>query len=435
MTSSAAPEARALTVWGAAVAAYAVAVLHRSSLGVAGLATTHRFGVSASVLASLAVAQLIVYAAFQIPVGLLLDRWGPRRLIATGAVLMATGQLVLAIATVVPAALGGRVLIGAGDAMTFVCVVRLIPSWFPPRRVPLMTQLTGSIGQLGQILAAVPLVAVLHGPGWGAAFGGLAAVGLIAAVLVVAVVRDAPGLHERSEPRDAGARVTGVAPAAATACRESVVDGLRAVAREPGAWLGFWVHFLSAFSTNVVVLLWGFAFFVEGMRRSTAEASALLTINVLAAVIAGPVLGAATARHPEHRTRTVLCVGAAIAIAWLAVLVPSSPRPMWVLVLFVVAIAVGGPTSLVGFDVARHTTPASRLGVVTGFVNTGSFIAALATMLAVGIVLDQVAPGAVRDLDAYRRALAVVVVPWAVGVGGLLVTRRRTRAAHPDVVL
>ena len=66
MTTSPPPGARALTVWGAAVAAYAIAVLHRSSLGVAGLETASRFGVSASVLASLAVAQLIVYAAFQI---------------------------------------------------------------------------------------------------------------------------------------------------------------------------------------------------------------------------------------------------------------------------------------------------------------------------------------------------------------------------------
>jgi sugar phosphate permease len=406
VTTSTPPGARALTVWGAAVAAYAIAVLHRSSLGVVGLETASRFGVSASVLASLAVAQLIVYAAFQIPVGVLLDRLGPRRIIAGGAFLMAVGQLVVATATVVPAALLGRMLIGAGDAMTFVCVIRLIPAWFPQRRVPLMTQLTGSIGQLGQVLAAVPLVAVLQGSGWGAAFGGLAAVGLLAAIAVEMQARP-----------------------------EGVLVGLRAVAREPGAWLGFWVHFLSAFSTNVVVLLWGFSFFVEGQGRTTAEASALLTLNVVAAVVAGPLLGEASARHPERRTRIVLIIAGVIGVAWLVVLVPSGPRPLAVLAFFVVAVAVGGPTSLVGFDVARHCTPPHRLGATTGFVNTGSFVAALSTMLAIGVVLDHVAPGASRDLDAYRQGLAVVAVPWVMGVTGLLVSRRRTRAAHPEVRL
>ncbi|MGV8976465.1 MAG: MFS transporter [Cellulomonas sp.] len=429
MTPSSPPGARALTVWGAAVAAYAIAVLHRSSLGVAGLETASRFGVSASVLASLAVAQLVVYAAFQIPVGVLLDRLGPRRIIAAGAFLMALGQLVVATATVVPAALVGRMFIGAGDAMTFVCVIRLIPAWFPQRRVPLMTQLTGSIGQLGQVLSAVPLVAVLHGAGWGAAFGGLAAVGMLAALLVVVVVRDSPGSGSADRSPIVSATATAPAP------REPIGMGLRAVAREPGAWLGFWVHFLSAFSTNVVVLLWGFSFFVEGEGRTTAQASALLTLNVVAAVVAGPLLGEASARHPERRTRTVLVIAGVIGVAWLVVLVPAGPRPLAVLAFFVVAVAVGGPTSLVGFDIARHCTPAHRLGATTGFVNTGSFVAALSTMLAIGIVLDHVSPGVTRDLDAYRQGLSVVAVPWVVGVTGLLVSRRQTRVAHPEVRL
>jgi sugar phosphate permease len=437
VTTSTPSGARALTVWGVAVAAYAVAVLHRSSLGVAGLATASRFGVGASVLASLAVAQLVMYAAFQIPVGVLLDRLGPRRLIAAGSVLMAVGQLILALATAVPAAVAARMFIGAGDAMTFVCVVRLIPAWFPRHRVPRMTQLTGSIGQLGQVLSAVPLVAVLHGSGWGTAFGGLAAVGLLTAILVAVVVRDAPSSPARPGMARSGApdAALPVVASVTQAHREGVLEGLRKVAHEPGAWLGFWMHFLSGFSANIVVLLWGFSFFVEGEGRTTAQASALLTLNVVVAVIAGPVLGEITARHPERRTSTVLAVGAAIALAWSAVLVPSGPRPLWVLMLFVVAIAVGGPTSLVGFDVARHCTPEHRLGATTGFVNTGSFVGALATMLAIGIVLDRVAPGATRDLNAYRTGLSVVAVPWVVGVAGLLVTHRLTRAAHPDVAL
>jgi sugar phosphate permease len=437
VTTSTRSGARALTVWGVAVAAYAVAVLHRSSLGVAGLATATRFGVSASVLASLAVAQLVMYAAFQIPVGVLLDRLGPRRLIAAGSVLMAMGQLVLAIATAVPGAVVARMFIGAGDAMTFVCVLRLIPAWFPRHRVPRMTQLTGSIGQLGQILSAVPLVAVLHGYGWGAAFGGLGAVGLLTAILVAVVVRDTPRSPVRPAAMPAAVRGSAVpvVPIVLPARREGVLEGLRAVAHEPGAWLGFWIHFLSGFSVNVVVLLWGFSFFVEGEGRTIAQASALLTLNVVAAVVAGPVLGEITARHPGRRTITVLAVAGATALAWSAVLIPAGPRPLWVLALFIVVVAVGGPTSLVGFDVARHCTPEHRLGATTGFVNTGSFVAALSTMLAIGAILDRVAPGATRDLAAYRAGLSVVAVPWVIGVTGLLVTRRLTRAAHPDVAL
>lgn len=157
---------RAWIVWWVGVSAYVVAVLQRTSVGVAGLDAARRFETSASALASFAVLQLLVYAGLQVPVGLLLDRHGPRRLIAVGAGLMATGQLLLAVGDTVPLAVSGRALVGAGDAMTFICVLRLVSAWFPARRVPIMTQATALTGQLGQILSAVPLVALLHGPGW-----------------------------------------------------------------------------------------------------------------------------------------------------------------------------------------------------------------------------------------------------------------------------
>ena len=91
MTSSPPSTVRAFVVWGAAVAAYAVAVLHRSSFGVAGLVAADRFGVSASVLASLAVAQLVVYACLQVPVGVML---GPAQLETTPATSAAVKRVV-----------------------------------------------------------------------------------------------------------------------------------------------------------------------------------------------------------------------------------------------------------------------------------------------------------------------------------------------------
>ena len=109
--------------------------------------------------------------------------------------------------------------------------------------------------------------------------------------------------------------------------------------------------------------------------------------------------------------------------------------PFGVLAAFVVVIAVGGPTSLVAFDVARSCTPVRRLGTATGFVNTGGFVGALATMLLVGVVLDRVSGGGARDLDAFRVAFAWVALPWATGVVAMLVARRRARRVHPDLVV
>src|SRR5690606_22477409 len=137
--------------------------------------------------------------------------------------LMASGQLVLGLAEDVGPAYVGRVLIGAGDAATFIAVIRLVAVWFPPYQVPVLTQLTGLSGQLGQVAAALPLVAVLHGRGWQTAFVGLGALGLLVAAIAWGAVRDAP-------------------PGTAVAERRGLVAPLREVVREPGTWLGFWTH-------------------------------------------------------------------------------------------------------------------------------------------------------------------------------------------------
>src|SRR3954470_22467798 len=119
--------ARAWAVWAVGLSAYVVAVLHRTSLGVAGLDAQIRFHIGAGALASFAVLQLLVYAALQVPVGLLLDRFGSLRLVVSGGLIMALGQVLMATADGVGGAVSARVLVGAGDAMTFISVLRLVP--------------------------------------------------------------------------------------------------------------------------------------------------------------------------------------------------------------------------------------------------------------------------------------------------------------------
>ncbi len=128
-------------------------------LGVSGLSAADRFSASPGVLSAFVVLQVVVYAGAQVPAGVLLDRYGSRVLIVAGAALMAAGQLTLALTESLPLAIGARAVVGLGDAITFISVLRLVPHWFPPRQVPLLTQLTGICGQVGQVLSAMPFLA------------------------------------------------------------------------------------------------------------------------------------------------------------------------------------------------------------------------------------------------------------------------------------
>ncbi|WP_225852058.1 MFS transporter [Micromonospora sp. NBC_01740] len=401
-------------VWGVAVSAYVAAVFHRSSLGVTGVDAAHRFEVNASALATFSVAQLAVYAAMQVPVGVLLDRFGSRRLLIAGGALMVAGQLCFALATDVPLAIAARVLIGLGDAMTFISVLRIVALWFPGRRYAMMTQLTGTLGQLGAILGAVPLVALLHSAGWTPAFLTAGAVGATVLLMVVVAVRDTPG---------------GPVPAGAAPTLTDVRRELAAAWAQPGTRLGLWTHFVTQFSGAVFALLWGYPFLVQGQGLSPTRAASLLTLMTAAMLLTGPVVAHLCARHPFHRSVLVFAITGATAVVWAVVLAWPGRAPGWLLVTLVLVLAVNGPASLIGFDYARSFNPVNRIGSATGVVNVGGFVASIVLVLAVGVVLDLATPAgrATPDLTAFRWAFAVQYVLWALGAVQVLRYRNAAR--------
>jgi MFS family permease len=407
------PGGRAWAVWSVALGAYIMAVLHRTSLGVAGLDAQDRFGVGASALASFAVLQLLVYAGLQVPVGLMLDRFGSLRLIVTGGVIMAAGQVLMATTHGVEGAVLARVLVGAGDAMTFISVLRLVPRWFPARRVPVMTQLTGLVGQTGQVLSAVPLAALLAGPGWTTAFLGAAGAGLFFALAALAALRDTP--HRRISSGDA------------ITLRQVGAD-LAGSWRHPGTRLGLWSHFTTQFAGTVFALMWGFPFLIAGQGLDRETASSLLTLYVLVGMAAGPLVGVLVQRHPLRRSWLVLGVIAANAGAWGLVLAWPGHAPLPVLGLLVVALGLGGPGSMIGFDYARTFNPPDRLGTATGVVNVGGFVASLLAIELVGLILDARTGGrSTYDIDDFKIAMSVQYLIFAVGLAGILRNRRLTR--------
>lgn len=406
--------ARAWVVWGVGLLVYFVAVFHRSSLAVAGLAATERFDISASQLATFTMLQLVVYAGMQIPVGLLVDRFGSRSVLLTGTVLLTCAQVGFALADSYAAALVARVFVGMGDAMTFICVLRLVSSWFPTRRIPLMTQLTGTLGQLGAIAAAVPMTWALGQLGWTTAYLVAASLGLALALAMVLVLHDTPTQRNLRGPVLSSAAVRA---------------SLSASWAHPGTRLGFWMHFSTQFSATALSLLWGYPFFVKGEHQSEAMAGLLLTLMVLAVMASGPALGWLVGNHPWHRSTMVLTIVSSIVVAWTVVLAWPGHAPTWMLVVLVIVVGIGGPASMIGFDVGRTSNPHERFASATGIINQGGFVASLVLVIAIGLVLDWRTPGGGSDYtpSAFRWALATQYLLWALGLVQVYRYRIKTR--------
>lgn len=412
-TSAASPAVRG---WALAVLVYFLAVFHRSSLGVAGLLAEQRFGITAGQLSVFVLLQVAVYAAMQIPTGVLVDRYGPRRLLVGASALMGLGQLLFAVAPAYPTALLARGLLGCGDAMTFISVLRFAAGRFSARRYPLLVALTSMIGTLGNVVATLPLSMVLGKLGWTAGFAGAASLSLLAAGAVWLLLDD-----------------RAVAPRRLRSVAE-LRQGISAVGRRvaaswglPGTRLGFWVHFSCMSVATTFGMLWGQPYLIEGAGFSASSAGTVLMIGVFAAGVVGPLVGWLIGRRPAVRVSLALAACTVSVLGWLVVVTALGNHPVkpFVAVLFVITM-LGGPASMVAFAVARDYNHVRIVGTASGAVNVGGFLAT--ALVAVGFGWTLTLLGGTSS-DHMRYALLVPVAVQLAGTVRIVVWHRRVRAA------
>ncbi|MBW8088033.1 MULTISPECIES: MFS transporter [Streptomyces] len=406
---------RAVAVWGLGVAVYFVAITYRTSLGVAGIDAAERFHVNASALSTFSILQVLVYAGMQIPVGLMVDRLGTRKVLMLGVLLFTLGQFGFALSHSYAMALFSRALLGCGDAMTFISVLRLGSRWFPARRGPLIAQIAALFGMAGNLVSTLVIARALHGAGWTATFAGSALGGVAVFVLVLFFLEDHPKGFEPAPAAHRGGDYV----------RRQIAEAWR----EPGTRLGMWVHFTTQFPAMVFLLLWGMPFLVEAEGLSRATAGRLLTLVVLSNMAVGLIYGQVIARHHAARAPLALGTVGATALLWGTVLAwPSDHAPMWLLVVLCVVLGACGPASMIGFDFARPANPPERSGTASGIVNMGGFTASMTTLLAIGVLLDLTG-------DDFRIAFASVFVLQALGVTQILRLRGQAHRRERERVV
>lgn len=403
-------------VMAATTLAYVVSTFTRASLAAAAIPAAEQFGVGASALGALVVFQVMVYAAMQIPVGILLDKFGPRILLICGASLMMIGQFVVAQAELINVAYLGRMLVGVGDAATFVSMLRLIQDWNEPHRAGKLQLVMTNLGQVGQILAAIPFALLLSFAGWQTAFNIAALIALLGGIAILLGIRsDAPA---------------GVRHHSGLTLHQSIIQ-LGVNLKFSGTRMCFWIMFVSQSSGTVFALFWGVPFLIKGQGQSSDFASSMLFIQFALAVILGLVLGQIVVHRKHWRVPIFLSVGFLQTGCWMLLALLPGHAPVWLLLLVVASIASGAPASMIAMDFSRLIIPAERRGSANGFINVGGHAATFIMMALAGWVLDlvQTSTGSSSPFtfEGFRWAMSTQVVVLLFGIFMFLVEYRKTQ--------
>jgi hypothetical protein len=273
---------------------------------------------------------------------------------------------------------------------------------------------SGPLNQLGFIVSATALAAALAAAGWTASFLLAAGISVFAAVVVLALLRDAPHTRPARGPLQQALAVA--------------AHNVREAWTEPGTRLAFWLGFLTLFTPMMFGVMWGYPFLVAGQGVARGTAAALMAVLALSGIAYGLTIGTVMERLPYHRSRIgigLVCLAAAV---WAAVLLWPGRSPLWLLIILVLSLSPAGIAAIMTFDFARAFNPPKRLGSAIGLVNVGGFAGTLTSILAIGLVLQLVSPhgSTAYSLTAFKLAFATQYLLWALGIAQTLRWRRRT---------
>ncbi len=404
--------AMAWLMWGLGALFFSYAFFHRVAPSVMIDDLMRDFAVGGAILGNLSAFYFYSYVALQIPVGLLVDKWGPRRVLGAAALLCAAGSLTFALAQNLNVAYLGRLMIGAGAAFPWVGCLALAAAWFPPRRFALLTGLTVLAGMLGGMFGQGPIAALVVGVGWRATMGGAAALALVLAAAIWLVVRDRP----------AAAAAAGPAPA-----EGSVLAGLRQVAGSRQTWL--LAMFGAALSAPMLAFgaLWSVPYFelVHGISRPAAAFTA--SMMLMGWAVGGPLAGWVSDRIGRRRWPMVGGIALALVSLTAVLHVPDLSLTAVRALMFTTGL-FSGPM-VVAYATIREHNPAGAGGTAYGMLNMGVMASGAVFQPVIGWLLDlnwdgtMVAGARVYTLAAYNTAFLVLPVILAVGVGAALLVR------------
>ncbi len=353
-------------------AVFIISQFYRSAVAVIAPDLAVELSLGPAELGAVAGAFFVAIAIMQIPVGVLLDRFGPRYTAPSLLVLAVLGAILFARADNMLGLIMGQALIGAGCAGVFMGGLVAVARWFPPRRFAVVSSVMLSISICGLLLSATPLAWAAQWIGWRGAFLGVAALTALFALVVFAVVRDAPPHHDYHSRAPQSLR--------------EVARGLAEVVRNRNLPYLLALAFVAYAAVFVVRGLWGGPYLADVHHLDGVARGNVLFVMSLGTMVGilcyGPLEGYLGAR----KMLVLTGAGASAAVLTVLALVPSLPLP-WVTVLFVLLGAAGAYVVLL-LAHGRALFPDHLVGRAVTTVNFANFVGAGVMQIITGLLID-----------------------------------------------
>lgn len=387
-------------VWGLACLFYFYECLLQVSPSVMSNELMRDFSVTSKTLGILSGIYFYSYAAMQLPGGVLMDYFGPQRLLTLATVICSLSTIAFGMTDNFFMACIARLMIGFGSAFAAVGTMKLAANWFPAHRFALLTGLMVTIGMLGAIGGETPLALLIDNFGWRQSMIIMGSVGMVLAVLILLIAKDSPknfspSIHQHEIEEE-----------------EEMFPSLLALVRNKQLWFIAIYGGLMYMATPVFCGLWGVPFLMHKMEIAKATAANYISLVFIGWAIASPLWGIFSNRIGLRKPPLYIgCVGA-LTCSLLFIYAPISSSFIMECLLFTFGIFSAG--FLPAFSVAKELCNKKYVATGLSFMNMMNMIGIALAQPLIGLILDQMwqgqTVGNVRlyPIEAYYTSLSIL---------------------------
>lgn len=346
------------------------------------------------------------YVPLQIIVGLLMDRYGPRRLLTLACMLCAFGTYLFASGYSLHMAEAGRFLVGFGSAFAFVGALKLATIWLPPHRFALISGIITCLGMVGAMIGDIILRSFVDRVGWQVTIYASAAIGVILTAVIWSIVRDAKSQQTQFHTQSLDFR--------------GLLLGLLGALKNPQIWLNGLIGLLLYLSLSAFAELWGIQYLEQSHGFSKVAAANANSLIFLGWAVGGPLWGWLSDSIRLRRLPILMASIFALIIVVVILYVPGLSAMQLYLLLF--AFGIASSAQILVFAIAREATSMRITGTAIALTNFFVMVGGNVFQPVVGKLLDMRWAGTMTEgvriysPEAYQFALSIMPIGIALAI-------------------
>ena len=399
-------ENRKWYIWGILVLAFIFVFFHRLAISVMADDLTRDLGLNGTLLGNLTSMNYYAYALMQIPVGILVDIVGVRRICTWGTLLAAFGSILFGMASSLYIAYISRFLVGIGTSVIIISILKVQALWFRKEEFSTLSGYTSFFGNTGAFLATFPLAFLVLSIGWRNSFYFIGLMSILIAIGIWIIVKDHPS-------QEASAAVTSSG---------DIIKGVKAVILNPFTWPPFVVMFTMVGGTTAIIGLWGMPYLMQVYEITKSQAAGYLSFVSLGFMLGSPLVGKLSYYLKGEIKKILLVATACYTGVWVLFILFNGKPPIALIPVLFFFIGFSTVGHILVFTNVKDVNDSRFAGSAAAIINVGEFVGGSALSFFIGFLLDKgwggISVDGVKRYSSmqYRNVFAIIVLMGAISI-------------------